>query len=108
MSNPLDSLLFGKSDEELEELFAEMEASMNNDLTIALYKKVLDLEELAVNNYRARLATIILLVKKNIFSMSEFNSVYETLKTAPEIKKLYDNIEEERSLFNDMEGTLDE
>lgn len=110
-SNILD-LFFNKSKESIDPLLSDLDdeslLSSETDPTLALYKKVIDLEEIVINNYTSRIAILVLLVKKNILTMDEFNQMYEKLKQTPEIKKLYDNIQEEKSIFNNVEDLFNE
>ena len=111
-SSNIWDLFFNKSKESIDPLLSDLDdellLSSETDPTLALYKKVIDLEEIAINNYTSRIAILVLLVKKNILTMDEFNQMYEKLKQTPEIKKLYDNIQEEKNIFNNVEDLLNE
>ena len=109
-SSNIWDLFFNKNKESIDSLLSDLDdelLSAETDPTLALYKKVIDIEEIVINNYTSRIAILILLVKKNILTMEEFNQMYEKLKQTPEIKKLYDNIKEERSIFNDVEDLFE-
>lgn len=111
-SSNIWDLFFNKSKESIDSLLSDLDdellLSPETDPTLALYKKVIDLEEIVINNYTSRIAILILLVKKNILTMDEFNQIYEKLKQTPEIKKLYDNIQEEKSIFSNVEDLFNE